>query len=113
MDQSSVLVNTPVGISPAIVGTNRGRDIRYDRLDETALQQAIAMSESQPPSDSLGETYSPCPAYSSTSNLGWFPWKSLPPPSWLRDEREVHILKHYIDVLSTWVCLCLISSRVR
>lgn len=103
MDQSSAPLDVPAGTSPVTVYSYRGFDVGDDGLDTAASQQSVARSKSHPGSDQLREPSFSSPAHPFSSNLAWFPWESLPPPNWLRDEREVHILKHYIDVLSTWV----------
>jgi hypothetical protein len=103
VDQSSTLPHAAEAISPAIVYTHRGFDVGDDGLDPTISPQTIARSKSQPNPHHLREPNIPSTSYSPFFNLAWFPWESLPPPNWLQDEKEVHILKHYIDVLSTWV----------
>ena len=103
MDQSSTLPHITEAISPAILYPYRGFDVGDEGLDPTTSQQTIARSRSQPSPHRLREPNFPSTSYSSFFNLAWFPWESLPPPNWLQDEKEVHILKHYIDVLSTWV----------
>lgn len=112
MDQSSTLPKAAEAISPAIEYTPLEFDIGDDGLDPTISQQTIARSKSQPNPHPVREQNFLSTSYSSFFNLAWFPWESLPPPNWLQDEKEVHILKHYIDVLSTWVWLSLISNRV-